>query len=186
MIEKPAQLDGAPVAILLETNLWATRALLAAMEPLTDDQLDHEFEMGLGTLRKTVTHVLAAMRGWADLLEGNTQRERLDEPDADGNPKVFSVAEMKDHLETIAKELHAGATAGPTSEVCQGHRGDRKYAFTRGGVICHVTTHGVHHRAQCQNMLRHLGVSELPQSSVLEWMFYEAPTDEMRAFESNQ
>jgi uncharacterized damage-inducible protein DinB len=32
-----------------------------------------------------------------------------------------------------------------------------------------VATHGVHHRAQCLNMLRHLGVKPLPLSSVAEW-----------------
>jgi len=37
-------------------------------------------------------------------------------------------------------------------------------------VITHVTTHGMHHRAQCLNMLRHVGVNPLPQSSVLQWM----------------
>ena len=33
----------------------------------------------------------------------------------------------------------------------------------------HTMTHGMHHRAQCLNMLRHLGVSPLPPSSVVEW-----------------
>jgi uncharacterized damage-inducible protein DinB len=32
-----------------------------------------------------------------------------------------------------------------------------------------VTTHAMHHRAQCLNMLRHLGVTPLPPSSVAEW-----------------
>ena len=37
------------------------------------------------------------------------------------------------------------------------------------GVITHIATHGTHHRAQCLNMLRRLGVHPLPQSSVAEW-----------------
>jgi uncharacterized damage-inducible protein DinB len=49
-------------------------------------------------------------------------------------------------------------------------RGGKMYTFTRGAVVTHVTTHGMHHRAQCLNMLRHVGVSPLPPSSVLEWM----------------
>jgi uncharacterized damage-inducible protein DinB len=36
-------------------------------------------------------------------------------------------------------------------------------------VLTHVTTHGMHHRAQCLNMLRQLGVTPLPPSSVTEW-----------------
>jgi uncharacterized damage-inducible protein DinB len=41
--------------------------------------------------------------------------------------------------------------------------------FTRAVILCHVHTHSMHHRAQCLNMLRHLGVSPLPQSSVTDW-----------------
>ncbi|MCH7793309.1 MAG: hypothetical protein IID31_13640, partial [Planctomycetes bacterium] len=46
----------------------------------------------------------------------------------------------------------------------------RSYSFTRGGVLTHVATHGMHHRAQCLNMFRSLGIAPLPPTSVLEWM----------------
>ena len=39
----------------------------------------------------------------------------------------------------------------------------------RGGVLTHVMTHGMHHRAQCLNMFRQLGVKG-PPSAVVEWM----------------
>ena len=45
------------------------------------------------------------------------------------------------------------------------------FTFARGAVITHVTTHGMHHRAQCLNMLRQLGVEQLPPSAVVEWVF---------------
>jgi uncharacterized damage-inducible protein DinB len=45
-------------------------------------------------------------------------------------------------------------------------------------TLLHVTTHGMHHRAQCLNMLRHLavpGVSDrLPEIDVLEWQIRTA------------
>jgi len=41
--------------------------------------------------------------------------------------------------------------------------------MTRGTVVAQVTTHGVHHRAQCLNMLRRLDITPLPPSSVAEW-----------------
>ena len=47
---------------------------------------------------------------------------------------------------------------------------DAEYSFTRGGVLTHVATHGMHHRAQCLNMFRSLGIAPLPSNSVLEWM----------------
>ncbi len=48
--------------------------------------------------------------------------------------------------------------------------------YTRATILCHVHTHSMHHRAQCLNMLRHLGVNPLPQSSVVEWSRAGAPT----------
>ena len=45
--------------------------------------------------------------------------------------------------------------------------------FTLGAALVHVTTHGMHHRAQCLNMLRHLGVpgisDRLPEIDPLDW-----------------
>ncbi|NJL30452.1 MAG: hypothetical protein HC898_01820 [Phycisphaerales bacterium] len=43
------------------------------------------------------------------------------------------------------------------------------HTYTRGCVLSHVVTHTMHHRAQCLNMLRHLGVKPLPVQSVIEW-----------------
>jgi uncharacterized damage-inducible protein DinB len=48
-------------------------------------------------------------------------------------------------------------------------RDGRTIELTRGAVLAQVVTHGMHHRAQCLNMLRQLGVTPLPASSVVEW-----------------
>ena len=74
----------------------------------------------------------------------------------------FGEADRILHLYTVEK--------GRVNAIAKGSRGGREYAFPRGNVIVHVTTHGMHHRAQCVNMLRHIGINPLPQSSVLEWM----------------
>ena len=46
---------------------------------------------------------------------------------------------------------------------------DEPFRFTRGTAIIHVLTHGVHHRAQALNILRRLGVEDLPDLDVIEW-----------------
>jgi uncharacterized damage-inducible protein DinB len=51
--------------------------------------------------------------------------------------------------------------------------GMNRYTFTRGCCLTHVCTHGMYHRAQCMNMLRHLkvaGLSEnLPEVDTIDW-----------------
>jgi uncharacterized damage-inducible protein DinB len=148
---------------MLEHNAWANRQLVDALAPLTDEQLDEPFEMGLGSLRATVTHVFGAMRGWTDLLAGAPARERLE------SSARIGVSEWRELCRTTADELRAAAFSGPMDQILTAERGGKSYAFVRSHVIVHVTTHGVHHRAQWLNMLRRLGVAELPPNSGMTW-----------------
>jgi uncharacterized damage-inducible protein DinB len=154
-----------PTTILLASNHWATANLLDACSSLSDEQFHQSFEMGPGSLHDTLTHILGAMRGWTDLLTGRTEpRDRLEV----GGKRT--AAELRTLLDEIAVELADAAQAYPHDEEVSGERGGRSYTFTRGAVITHVTTHGMHHRAQCLNMLRQLGIEPLPPSAVVEWM----------------
>ena len=152
-----------PVQILLAHNHWATRNVLDACSGLTDEQLDRAFEMGLGTVRTTMTHVLGAMRGWGDLLAQRDQRERLETL---GPLDAMTMLEL---LDEIGADILASVEGKALDEQLTAERGGASYTFTRGAVIAHVTTHGMHHRAQVLNMLRRLGVDPVPPSSVMEW-----------------
>lgn len=154
-----------PLDILLTHNRWATRSVLETCAGLTSDQFHQSFAMGPGSLHDTLTHVLGAMRGWGDMLAGRDQRARIDEDGAKRTP-----AELLVLLDEIADDLEASAHAHPTDEPVTGSRGGRTFTFLRGGVLTHVTTHGMHHRAQCLNMLRQLGVDPVPPSAVVEWI----------------
>lgn len=153
-----------PVEILLTHNRWATRNVLDACAALPAAQFHQAFDMGPGSLHNTVTHMLGAMRGWGDMLAGREQRQRLEE----GGKRT--PRQLMELLDEIADDLEASANAHPADEQVSGSRGGRTFTFTRGGVLTHVTTHGMHHRAQCLNMLRRLGVEPLPPSAVVEWM----------------
>lgn len=159
-----------PLEILLAHDQWATRQILEACSKLTDEQFHHKFEMGPGSLHATTTHLLGAQRGWGDLLAGREQRPRLEQ---EGGPRT--PANLLALHEEIAADFAASAKAHPLEELVTRVRDGKSYTFSRGGVITHVTTHAMHHRAQCLNMLRHVGVSPLPPSSVLEWMLSVDP-----------
>lgn len=153
-----------PLDILVKHDRWATRQILDKCDALTSEQFNRIFEMGRGSLQATLTHMLAAQRGWSDLLAGREQRPRLDEGAAQRTPRELLALQ-----EEIANDFAALAAAHPLEEIFSRVRDGKTYSFTRGAVVTHVTTHGMHHRAQCLNMLRHLGVTPLPPSSVAEW-----------------
>jgi uncharacterized damage-inducible protein DinB len=150
--------------ILLAHDRWATEQIIEACAELTPEQFHQRFEMGPGSLHDTTTHILGAMRFWADLLAGREERPRLES--AQHTP-----AQLLALLDEIASDLAASAKARPLDQTVTRVRQGKTYIFTRGVVLTHVATHGMHHRAQCLNMLRHLGMKPLPPSSVTEWSF---------------
>ena len=152
-----------PIEILLTTNRWATRQIIDSCAALTSEQFHQSFDMGPGTLHDTIVHILGAMRGWGDMLAGREQRPRLEATQC-------STEQLVQLLDEISDDLEHSARSHPCDEIVSGSRGGRDYRFTRGAVLTHVTTHGMHHRAQCLNMLRRLGVEPLPPSSVIEWV----------------
>lgn len=152
-----------PVETMLAHNAWANRQMIEACAAISDAQLDREFPMGLGTLRKTMTHILGAMRGWTDVLAKQPARERLE------TNAPIGVREWRELVDPTASELRAAAHSGPMDEVLHAERAGQSYAFVRSHVVVHITTHGAHHRAQCLNMLRQLGVADLPPSSGMQW-----------------
>ena len=153
-----------PIDVLFAFERWATSNLLQVCATLTDEQFHQEFEMGTGSLHNNVTHILGAMRGWSDVLaESDEPRVRLEEGKR-------SVAELTQLHGEIADEFEALVRAHPFDEIVTPSRGGKSFEFARGGIFPHVMTHSMHHRAQCLNMLKQLGVEKLPHSSILEWM----------------
>jgi uncharacterized damage-inducible protein DinB len=153
-----------PLDILLEHDKWATRQILLTCEKLTPDQFARNFEIGPGSLQATLTHMIAAMATWTDTLAQRPNRPRIDQSGA-----RYSPGQLLQLLDESTGELMAIANKHRLEETVTRTREGTEYSFTRGAVITHVATHGMHHRAQCLNMLKQLGVKPLPLSSVAEW-----------------
>ena len=154
---------GDPIHILLAHDHWATQSLLTACEGLSHDHLNQRFEIGCGSIHDNVVHMIGAMQIWSDTLAQRTPRPWIDE-----KPRR-TVSELKSMVTQAAADLQACALTGPLDQLLTRERLGQVYTYSRATIITHVTTHGMHHRAQCLNMLRHLGISPLPQSSVVEW-----------------
>ena len=160
-----------PLDLLLAHNAWATREVLRHCMTLSDEQWHRRFEMGLGSLHDTLTHVIGAMLRWADRIDGPS---RLLRPSIEDGSRRTG-AELAALLDTAERDLTASAARARQrglDTAVDVMLGGTPYRFTLGAMLVHVTTHGTHHRAQCLNMLRHLnvpGVSDtLPEIDVLE------------------
>ena len=151
-----------PIDILLSHNLWANHLILQACSALKPEQFHQRFEIGPGSLHDTMAHLIWAMGRWSDTLAGREMR-----PPWDG--KQQSIEELKKLHDELAAEIAVSAQMFPLDGIVNTIRAGKTFQYTRAAVLTHVTTHGMHHRAQCLNMLRHLGVTPLPPSSIAEW-----------------
>jgi len=156
----------------LEHNAWATREVLRACAKLGDEAWHRRFEIGPGSLHDTLTHVVGAMFRWADRIDGppRVMRPSIE----DGSRRT--PAEVLALLDGAAADLMASAARARErglSTVLDVTVGGSSYRFTLGAMLLHVTTHGVHHRAQCLNMLRHLGAAgvsdRILEIDALDW-----------------
>ncbi len=155
--DEPAKLDVATLRWLLTYNDWACGLVLTAARGLHNEQLDREFELGLGTARKTLLHMRDAEHWWYlnwtaepvpefQKLPVTTPLNELDEL------YEQTTKRREEYLETLTDdelERAVGAYAGEKMRL----------EFRLGESLLQLWTHGTHHRAQAVNMLRHLGVT---------------------------
>lgn len=151
------------LSVLLAHDRWATEQLIAACRPLDDAQLDRVFEIGRGSLRKTLVHLVNVVRGWDEAIAGRPVSAVV-------LSETSSLADVASAVGPVYDAFAQTLSVGPSDEMLSLARGNRTIRAPRGGLYVHVLTHGTHTRAQALNMLRHLGVTPLPQSSVTEWM----------------
>ena len=137
-------------------NDWARQRLMAAATPLADEALDRPFDMGLGSLRETIRHLWSAEQWWLDRWEGsrsNRPTGRLSM--ADLHDRFRATARLRDEF------LDGLGEAGVSQRVSFTTDAGESQTYPLGDMMLHVCNHGVHHRAQAVNMVRHLGAGAL-------------------------
>ncbi|MCC9604861.1 DinB family protein [Blastopirellula sp. JC732] len=150
---------------LLGHDAFTTRQLLDLAERLDDEQLDREFDIAHRTVRRTFEHVVWNVECWTDLMIGRKVRTHT--------ASHCSIAELKTRYAAASDEFVRFAR-----KVVDERRLDETFVDTLdkpptakplGGVIVHLATHGMHHRAHLLFMLRRLGVENLPEGDALGW-----------------
>lgn len=158
-----------PYRIHANFDRWATQRLLAVCGGLNAESLDRQFPIGLGTLRRTFTHLVASMEYWFDRADSRSLRPFNSKPDEamDSIAMRFAAA-WADVNGIIERYGPAGLAEVISSDFAQDDGSKIPVRFTRGSILLHVFNHGTHHRVQCLNMFRHLGVDPLPEIDLID------------------
>lgn len=138
----------------------ANTRILDAAAPLADDALDTKFDMGPGSLRRTLLHIDAGERTW--LARWMLGRDgAVAEPKWPDESQRTPVREIAASLRKTAAERDAFVRTLTGADLAreQTYRDSKGSLFraTLGDMITQSIVHSIHHRAQAVNMLRRLG-----------------------------
>jgi uncharacterized damage-inducible protein DinB len=155
---------------LLGHNAWATRRLLESCAGLSREQWNREFEIGPGSLRRTMTHIVGTMLRWADRISEGQVRPSIEDDAVEHSPAdlIGLLDSAHNQLSLIAADVDR---RGGWDEQVRFVMPDGKvYRFSKGAAMTHVLTHGMHHRAQALNIRRRLGLPPLGMDlDTVEW-----------------
>lgn len=161
-----------PLNELFAYNDWANDEILKAARPLNETQLDQSFDMGRGSLRRTIVHIYTAEVVWLSRWQ-----EKGIMPWPDEEERV-SVATMVERFAVTRREREAfrGKLTTADLEKVQPYRDSKGtlYRASLGQMILQMFTHSAHHRAQAVNMLRRVNAGTIE----LDFMYHVRKTAE--------
>lgn len=168
-----------PIDILLGHNRWANGRVLECCRALSPQDFHQRFDIGPGSLHDTMSHVIGAIFRWSDRIEGVALRPSI-EGRAPGDPSPMTRRTPDEliglNLRACADLARVVAAVRPRlAETREWTMRDRSYRFTVAAAVIHVTNHGMHHRAQCMNMLKRLGRPVDADLDELEWQVAGEP-----------
>lgn len=168
---------------------WVNCKLLATCEPLSDEQLRQPFQIGQGSIWKSLLHLYGAEYVWLEALLGNEDPLLPgDLPgklpgNQQGEGGITSLAELTEKWtnlksrweayladltpETLDKLVYKKSTSSGAGQRLGARRAD---------VLLHVCTHAHYTTAQVVNMLRQAGVTSLPDVMLISMARQEAAT----------
>ncbi|MBA2117208.1 DinB family protein [Bremerella alba] len=170
----------APILRLHEHRFWVTQNLRDACCQLSPEQLNQPHEIGQGTLWKTLCHLYAAEYVWLAALQGTDDAVAPGDVagklpgNQEGEGASTSLAALVErwqildglwraYLDAIAPEDLDKTVFRKSTSSYQGQR----IGSTAMDVLLHVATHAHYTTAQAVNMLRHSGLSDMPQSMLI-------------------
>jgi uncharacterized damage-inducible protein DinB len=133
---------------------WANNTLFQAAAKLDDAQLDRDFGMGMGSLRKNLQHIIDAERWWL----ANWRQDEAPFPRGEQPRSVLQMQELYTEVAESRDPFVMELDQAGADRVVRVTAGGPQCCFRVGESLLQLCGHGTHHRAQCVNMLRQLDV----------------------------
>ncbi len=148
---------------------WALQRLLDEARTLSNDQLDRDWSMGHGSLRKTLLHLYDAEIWW----QSNWQDKSIPFPKSPSDTSIDTLSSSWRAMASNRTRLLAEIGQAGLGRAVTANFGSGPLQFRISDSMLQLCVHGTLHRAQSNNMLRSLGRAVQP----LDYVVYirEAP-----------
>jgi uncharacterized damage-inducible protein DinB len=168
---------------LHQHRAWVNGNLLTAAATLTDDQLRSAFQIGQGSIWKSLVHLYAAEYVWLEALLGN---EAFIVPgdlsgkipgNQLGDGGITGLDDLRQKWSSLEQRWgsHLAALTPPALQEVVYRKGSMgRFATRRSDVLLHVCTHAHYTAAQVINMLRQTGIEKLPETMLISLARKEA------------
>lgn len=144
---------------------WCNDKLLSLSSKLADNDLDADMGMGMGSLRKTMLHILDAERWWMrNWTEGPAEYSH-----SSISTKVSEVVSSWQQLRTQRQQFLANLSSQEVHRVLNVPIGPMQVRVDLIESLIQLCGHGTHHRAQWLNMLRRSGIQP-PAIDIVVWL----------------
>ncbi len=149
---------------------WATQRVLDDASTLSDEQMDRDWSMGHGSLRKTLLHLYDAETWW----QSNWQDKPIPFPKSPIDTSIADLSAKWHSMASNRSRLLAAMGQDGLERVVTADFGSGPLQFRIAETMLQLCVHGTLHRAQSNNMLRSLGRAVQP----LDYVVYirEVPT----------
>jgi uncharacterized damage-inducible protein DinB len=165
---------------LQEHRVWVNEQLLDAAAKLSEEERQRVFAIGQGSLWRSFLHMYAAEYIWLETMQGNETaicpgdvRGKLPGNQL-GEGGVTSFEDLRekwsemqrrwsDYLASLSPESFDEAVYRVSASDNAGQR----FVCRRSDALLHLYTHAHYTVAQVMNILRQLGVKELPQPMMI-------------------
>ena len=169
---------------LHQHRAWVNSNLLSAAATLSDEQLRTAFQIGQGSVWKSLLHLYAAEYVWLEALLGN---EAFLVPgdllgkipgNQQGEGGITGLDDLRQKWSALEQRWidYLAALTPPALEevVYRKSSAGKRFGTRRSDVLLHVCTHAHYTAAQVVNMLRHVGVEKLPDTMLISLARQEA------------
>ncbi len=158
---------------LMGHGRWFTVLFLEAALPLSDEQLDREFDFGHRSYRKTAVHMVNVIESETARLSGVPPAEPLP-GDASISETLRAHKIAYDKYEEAFRALVAAGTEKQNTTYLDNYGIPQSY----GGTVLYVITQNVLRISELRHFLVRLGVEDLQEGDVQEWEHYSGLIDQ--------